>query len=210
MNILVDENSTRNNIIHLLKKNGSMSIDELSKCIDITPMGIRQHLLALEKKDMVTYTARKRGIGRPGFIYMLTEVANELFPEAYDEFALGILRDITRYDGPEKIDQILGWRRNRMLGLKKEALAGAENIEDTLNSFKQLLEADGHLVELSRNNGHYHLKQYHCPISKVAREFGDVCKHELQLYRELIGKNVIREQSVSEGAPACLYVIPAA
>jgi predicted ArsR family transcriptional regulator len=209
MNIFVDENSTRNNIVHLLKKNGSMSIDELSKCIDITPMGIRQHLLALEKKDMVTYTVRKRGIGRPGFIYMLTEAANELFPMTYDQFALGILRDITRYEGPEKIDQIFGWRRNRMLESKKVALAGEQNIEDTLHHFKALLEADGHLVELSRNNGHYHLKQYHCPISKVAREFGEACKHELQLYRELIGKNVIREQSVSEGAPACLYVIPA-
>lgn len=209
MNILVDENSTRNNIILLLKRNGSMSIDELSKCIDITPMGIRQHLLALEKKDMVTYTIRKRGIGRPGFVYMLTEGANELFPKAYDEFALGILRDITRYEGQEKIDQILGWRRNRMLELKKEALNGKEGMEETLNDLKRLLEADGHLVELSRNNGHYHLKQYHCPISKVAREFGDVCKHELQLYRELIGKNVVREQSVSEGALACLYIIPA-
>jgi predicted ArsR family transcriptional regulator len=209
MNIFVDENSTRNNIVLLLKKNGSMSIDELSKRIDITPMGIRQHLLALEKKDLVTYTVRKRGIGRPGFIYMLTDAANELFPKAYDEFALGILRDITKYEGAGKIDQIFGWRRNRMLELKKGVLAGSENIEDTLHNFKKLLEEDGHLVDLSRNNGHYHLKQYHCPISKVAREFGEACKHELQLYRELIGKNVIREQSVSEGAPACLYLIPA-
>ncbi|MEJ2697212.1 MAG: transcriptional regulator [Candidatus Sulfobium sp.] len=209
MNIVVDENSTRNSIILLLKKNGGMSIDELSKSVDITPMGIRQHLLALEKKDVVTYTVRKRGIGRPGFIYMLTEAANELFPKTYDEFALGILRDITRYEGPDKIDQIFGWRRDRMLELKKEALAGGESVEETLNRFRQLLEADGHLVDLSRNNGHYHLKQYHCPIGKVAREFGDVCKHELRLYRELFGKNVIREQSVSEGAPACLYVIPA-
>lgn len=210
MNISVDENSTRNSIILLLKKNGGMSIDELSKRIDITPMGIRQHLLALEKRDLVTYTVRKRGIGRPGFIYELTDMANELFPKSYDEFALGILRDITRYEGPEKIDQIFSWRRNRMLQLRKDVLSGGEGIEDTLKHFKQLLEADGHLVDLSRNNGHYELKQYHCPISKVAREFGNLCKHELQLYRELIGNDsVIREQSVSEGAPACLYIIPA-
>lgn len=210
MNIFVDENSTRNNIILLLKRNGGMSIDELSKRIDITPMGIRQHLLALEKKDLVTYTVRKRGIGRPGFIYMLTETANELFPKTYDEFALGILRDINRHEGREKIDQIFAWRRSRMLELKKEALDGRKDIEDTLNRFTQLLEADGHLVDLSRNNGHYHLKQYHCPIRRVAQEFGDVCKHELRLYRELFGDNVVREQSVAEGAVACLYVIPAA
>lgn len=209
MNILVDENSTRNSIILLLKKNGGMSIDELSKRIDITPMGIRQHLLALEKKDLVTYTARKKGIGRPGFVYMLTENANELFPKTYDEFALGVLRDIVRHDGPERIDQIFDWRRKRMLEVKKEALVKTESIENTLNRFRHLLEADGHLVDLSRNNGHYHLKQYHCPIHKVAREFGDACKHELRLYRELFGESVVREQSVAEGAAACLYIIPA-
>jgi len=209
MNILVDDNSTRNSIVLLLKKNGAgMSIDELSRHIDITPMGIRQHLLALEKKDLVTYTVRKRGIGRPGFVYMLTEKANELFPTKYDEFVLGILRDIARYEGPEKVDQVFGWWRKRMLQLKGEVLADRLSREDALNRFKGMLEEDGHLVELSGNNGHYHLKQYHCPVRKIAREFDQVCKHELQLYRELFGKDVTREHSVSEGAPACLYLIP--
>jgi predicted ArsR family transcriptional regulator len=210
MDFLTDNNATRHNIILLLKKNGAgMSIEELSRCIDITPMGIRQHLLALEKKDLVTYTIRKRGIGRPGFVYMLTEKANELFPKTYDEFALGILRDIAKYEGPAKVDRIFSWRRSRMLEMKKAVLAEGQSTEDALNHFKRLLETDGHLVELSRNNGHYHLKQYHCPIGKVAKEFDEVCKHELQLYRELFGRDVTREQSVSEGAHACLYVIPA-
>lgn len=210
MNMLVAENQTRNSIILLLKKNGAgMSIDELGRSIDITPMGIRQHLLALEKKDLVTYTVRKRGIGRPGFIYMLTEKANELFPKSYDEFALGLLRDIASHEGPEKVDQILSWRRNRIVRLKKEALADKGNTEDSLNHLKQLLEDAGHLVDISRNNGHYHLKQYHCPIGRIAQEFSSVCKHELQLYRELFGNSVIREQSLPEGAPACLYIIPA-
>jgi predicted ArsR family transcriptional regulator len=50
MNMLLDENSKRNSIIQLLKKSSGLSIEELSKSINITPMGIRQHLLSLEKK----------------------------------------------------------------------------------------------------------------------------------------------------------------
>lgn len=208
MNIFVDENSTRKNIILLLKKNGGMSIDDLSKVIDITPMGIRQHLLALEKKSVVTYTARRRGIGRPGFIYMLTDTANDLFPKLYDNFAVGLLRDIKKHEGNEKIDKIFSWRRERLFKMKKEALSGKEGIDDVLHAFKDILQADGHLVELSKNSNHYYLKQYHCPINKVSSEFKEACKHELLLYRDLIGKNVTREQTMSEGAPACLYVIP--
>lgn len=206
---MIEENSTRKNIILLLKKNGGMSIEDLSKVIDITPMGIRQHLLALEKKGIVNYIARRRGIGRPGFIYMLTNSANGLFPESYDSFAIGLLRDIKKHEGGEKLEKIFNWRRERLLKMNKEALSTKENLDDTLHAFKNILEANGHMVEISRNNGHYHLNQYHCPIHKISSEFKEACKHELQMYRDLISKNITREQTLSEGAQSCLYVIPA-
>jgi predicted ArsR family transcriptional regulator len=208
MNFFMHENSTRKNIILLLKKNRGMTIDELSKIIDITPMGIRQHLLTLEKKGFVTYKIKKHGIGRPGFVYTLTDVANELFPKTYDHLALGILRDIKKHEGHEKIERIFGWRRERPFKIKKDALAGNDNLDETLHSLKNMLELEGHFIELSKNPGHYHLTQFHCPIGKVAHEFKDACSHELQLYRDLIGKDVKREHSVCEGAHSCLYVIP--
>jgi len=208
MDIFIEENSTRKNIILLLKKNGGMSIEDLSKVIDITPMGIRQHLLALEKKGIVTYFTKRKGIGRPGFIYMLTDTANNLFPEAYDSFAVGLLKDIRKHEGGEKIDKIFSWRRDRLFKISKEALSGKENLDDKLHAFKNILETNGHIIDISRNNGHYHLKQYHCPIHKISSEFKEACKNELQLYRDLISKDITREQTLSEGAPSCLYVIP--
>ncbi|MGC2063453.1 MAG: metalloregulator ArsR/SmtB family transcription factor [Thermodesulfovibrionales bacterium] len=209
MDFTIDDNSTRRNIIQRLKKTGGMTIDELSRQINITPMGVRQHLLSLEKKGVVSYIARRQGIGRPGFIYMLTEAANDFFPNTYANFSLEMLRDINKHDGPRKIEQMFGWRRERMLNMYRNALAGREGIDDTLNGLKQLLESQGHFIELSRNNGHYHLKNYHCPINKIATEFKEACKHELQMFQDLLGKNVTREHTVSDGSICCLYVIPA-
>lgn len=208
MNFFLDENSTRKQIILLLKKTGGMSIDELSKIIDITPMGIRQHLLALEKKGIVTYFSRKRGIGRPGFVYTLTDAADNLFPKSYENFALGILRDIKKHEGQEKIDKIFTWRRERLLKLKREALSNKDSLEEVLNVLKQQLESEGYIVEIAKNSKNYHLTQYHCPIHKISSEFKEACRHELQLYRDLINKDVTREQAISEKAPACHYLIP--
>ncbi len=210
MGLFIDDNQTRKSIIHLLKKSGGMSIDELSKDISITPMGIRQHLLSLEKKGIVTYTAKKHGIGRPGFIYQLTEAADELFPKSYGSFAIEVLRDIEKYDGKDKIDKIFRWRKERLLKSMKEALSGKEDIDSIVNGLKNILESEGHFVDLSRHNGSYHLKQYNCPINKIALEFKSVCKHELQLYRDLTGKDITKIQSLSEGDPSCTFVIPVA
>jgi predicted ArsR family transcriptional regulator len=209
MDFTIDDNSTRRNIIQRLKKAGGMTIDELSRQINITPMGVRQHLLSLEKKGVVSYIARRQGIGRPGFIYMLTEAADDFFPNTYDNFSLEMLRDIQKHDGPLKIEQIFSWRKERMLKTYHNALAGKEGIDDTLNGLKQILEGQGHFIELSRNNGHYHLKNYHCPISKIAVEFKEACRHELQMYQELLGNNVTREHTLCDGSVCCLYIIPA-
>lgn len=209
MNIHLDDNSTRNSIIQLLKKSGGLSIEELSKSIHITPMGIRQHLLSLEKKRIVTYISKKHGIGRPGFVYMLTDAADALFPKSYAKFAVEILNDIKQYDGPEKLDMLFRRRKDKQLKTMKDAFAGMETLDDTLNGLKNMLESEGHIVELARNNGHYHLKQYNCPINKVSSEFKGICTYELQLYRELFGEQVTREQNMAEGSPACFYKIPA-
>ena len=206
---MLDENSTRNSIIHLLKKSGGLTIEELSKSINITPMGIRQHLLSLEKKNVVTYIAKKHGIGRPGFVYMLTDSADALFPKAYDKFAIEILKDIKAHDGPEKLDSIFRRRKDKQLDIIKDALAGLETLDSTVNGLKNLLESEGHFVELTRSNGHYYLKQFNCPVNKIAAEFKDICRYELQLYRELLGEQVTREQNITEGFPACSYKIPA-
>lgn len=209
MKSLFEDNPTRKNIILLLRKSGGMSIEELSKIINITPMGIRQHLLALENKGFVAYTAKKHGIGRPGFIYRLTEMADELFPKSYDSFAIGILKDIEKHEGREKIDKIFKWRRERLFNLRKDALPPKADIEETLSGLKNLLESEGYLVELTRHNGSYHLTQYNCPINRVAVEFNAACAHELQLYRDLIRKDITRKHSLSDGSNSCLYLIPA-
>jgi len=208
MNFFVDERSTKKEILLLLKKSGGMSIDELSKIIPVTPMGIRQHLITLEKKGLVGYAPIKKGVGRPGFVYKLNEAAEELFPQTYDNLALGILKDIRKHDGNEKIGKIFDWRRERIFNESKEALTGKETVGEKLDALKGFLENEGHLVEISNGTDHYNLKQYHCPIKKVAAEFEEACSSELRLYRDLLGKDVKRTQTVSEGADACLYVIP--
>ena len=208
MLIKVDENPTRQNIITLLKKNGGMTIEDLSKKISITPMGIRQHLLSLEKKGLVSYTAKKHGIGRPGFVYMLTESADDLFPKTYDRFALDILKEVKKNDGQEKINKIFGWQQDKVLRQKKEALSGLSGIDEMMQGLKNLLVSEGYLAELEKEGDNYILKTYNCPIRKVAAEFNEVCLEELHLFRVLLHRNVSIEQCMAQGSPSCIFSIP--
>lgn len=65
----------RRQILTALKKQGSLSVDDLSRCLGITPMGIRQHLAVLERDNLVMISSVRRGMGRPSYLYRLTELA---------------------------------------------------------------------------------------------------------------------------------------
>jgi predicted ArsR family transcriptional regulator len=202
------ENPTRKRILLMLKKNGSMSVDSLSKEVSITPMGVRQHLLILERKGIVDSVTKKHGVGRPGFLYKLTDRADDLFPKAYQEFSIDILVDIEGNDGKDKIDGIFKRRKERIVSKLMKLFSGTDNLADRLNAFADVLQNSGCIVELDENSDHFRLKQFNCPISKVALKFKEACYYDLQVFRELIRDDVARQQCLSDGDNACVYVIP--
>ena len=204
----INENPTREKIIFLLKKNGPLSIEDLSKELHITSMGIRQHLLSLERKGYINYVTKRQGIGRPAFLYRLTEKAQNLFPTVYDEFILDTFRDIESNEGKQKIEELFQWRKNRFLKDLRESSLEKKTLPDTLSAITNHLDKKGYLSELRDTNNHYSLKVFNCPIYRLASEYREACQFDLQMFKELIGKEVSREECIVDGDTSCIYTIP--
>lgn len=202
-----NENPTREKIMMLLKKQGPMPIEGISKELNITSMGIRQHLLSLERKGLIDYVTKKQGIGRPAFLYRLTDKAKNLFPKSYHIFMLDTLRDIKKNDGRDKIDEIFKWRKMRLLDDTKDVFSD-KDLYEKIFVFMDYLESKGYLVELDENDNYYTLKEFNCPILLVAIEFNEACKHELQLYKDILGSEVKRQECITDGDLSCTYIIP--
>ncbi len=207
-NNVIEENPTRQRILLLLKKRGWMTTDDLSKELKITPMGIRQHLLALEKKGIVTYKAKRHGIGRPGFLYMLTDEADDLFPKRYHIFLIDILKEIERREGRGKVDDLFRFRMESLLERIKNGINGGRGLSERIERISEMLQREGYLAEVEEDGESYYLKQYNCPISVVSRIYKEACRYELEMYRELLGDGVSRTACLSDGASACIYRIP--
>lgn len=208
MELCLTDNPTRKKILLALKKRGSMSVEDLSGEVNITPMGVRQHLLILEKNGAVEYVTKKHGVGRPGFLYRLTENADDLFPKSYQSFAMDILADIERYDGRNKIDEIFRRRKEQTVQEMRKLLSGTDTLSGRLHTFTDLLRKDGFIAELEEGSKHFKLTEHNCPVSKIALRFKEACTYDLQIFREVFGKDVLREQCLSDGDRACVYTIP--
>ncbi len=204
----VNENPTREKIIFLLKKYGPLSIEDLSNELGITSMGIRQHLLSLERKGYIDYVTKRHGIGRPAFLYRLTEKAQNLFPAAYDEFLIETFKDIEHLEGKQRIEELFKWHKNRFLRDLRDSVPERKNLRERLTMLADVLDAKGYLAEVQDANNHFSLRIFNCPIYRLSAEFGDACRYDLLMFREFIGKDISREACIVDGDTACIYRIP--
>ncbi len=200
-------NSTQWKIVYLLKKNGEMSVEEIGQILSITSIGVRQHMLNLERNGFVTYRIQKHGVGRPAFKYSLTEKSDELFPDNYRNFTLDIFKAIEEIDGRKKLSLILKKRKEKILEEKRKLLAGVNDPKERIKVFIDSLKDEGYIVELTMRNDVYEVSQYNCPLAGVSKQYQETCRYELELYRELFHSSVIRRMCYADGDRYCVYVI---
>lgn len=203
----LEDTQTKDRIIMLLKKAGGLTAEQLSKQVGITPMGIRQHLLTLERKGIVSYEAKKHGIGRPIFIYRLTGKADDLFPKLYHWFALDLLKDLESIDGRDKINELFRLRKERILKEKSALLEGVGGLAGKLKALAGILDEEGYIMDAKEDGDGYLLTSYNCPLSKVAGSYGEVCQYEHELINDLLGGNVSRVSSMINGHDSCSFRI---
>ena len=82
--------------------------------------------------------------------------------------------------------------------------------DEVMHGLRNLLVSEGYLADLEKEGDTYFLKTYNCPIRKVATEFHETCQEELQLFRELLQRDVSLEQCMGQGSPSCIFSIPSA
>lgn len=205
---LPSETSTQLKFIMKIRRTGGITVDELSRQMGMTSMGVRQHLRALESKGIVRYTVKKHSIGRPKFFYTLTAKAYQFFPHGYNRLLTEFLRFLKKTDGRVKVDRLFRQRKENLFLEKDAILPERTNLPARVYAMAEMLNQDGYMVELEETDRAFKFKKFHCPILEVAKEFKDPCKYELELYRSLLHEGVLREHCYVEGASTCTYIIP--
>ncbi len=205
----IENGQTKDKIIILLKKNDGLTTGELSRHVGITPMGIRQHLLALERKNLIRYEMKKNGIGRPAFVYRLTELADDVFPKGYPSFTLDLLSDLEATDGRDKIDAVFRKRKERLFE-KMAGLLARYDFDEKINVLSTVLGENGYFVELADEGNGYALNLYNCPISRISYSYSEACNYEMELISELLGTPATLNKAVSNRDSYCSVGIPKA
>jgi predicted ArsR family transcriptional regulator len=202
----------RRDLLLRLRIDGPSSPDQLATRLGASRTGVLQQLRALEAARLVGRQTVRHGVGRPRHLYDVTADAQGLFPANYDGLATGLLAAIEAIGGDDLLEQVFAARR-RQLGARvrediADRLTGDAPLLDRVRELAVIQAANGYLANTSvGTDGTIRLEEHNCAIYHVALGSPAACQAELDLFTEILGADVVREQHIASGDRCCSYRI---
>jgi predicted ArsR family transcriptional regulator len=204
---------SQDRIMQRLKTRGPQSVKILSKQLDMTTMGVRQHLAELESKGIVGQTQEERQIrGRPVHLWKLSAAGHGRFPDMHSQTTIELIDVIRSTLGEQSLNQLIEQRSEKIEAQYRKQLDASEpGLQLQIERLAQLRSAEGYMAEVRLLPDGFMLIENHCPICTAAKSSQQFCKTELDLIQRLLeGKAVVtRTDHLLAGARRCAYKITA-
>jgi len=117
-----------------------------------------------------------------------------------------LLRNLEELDGRDKIGKVLNHRREKLFQ-KYGVLLNGDDLKKKVEVLVQLREEEGYMTELEEEEDYFIFKEHNCPIHCVAENYPEVCRNELELFRQLLNCPVERLEHLVQTEMACIYRI---
>ncbi|HEX7949173.1 MAG TPA: helix-turn-helix domain-containing protein [Candidatus Limnocylindrales bacterium] len=206
--------SLRRDLLLRLRVDGPSTPDQLAARLGASRTGVLQQLRALEAAHLVSRQTIRHGVGRPRHLYDITADAQDLFPSGYESLAAGLLAAIEAVGGNDLLEEVFA-ARCRQLGTRVRQDMAARVADDAplLDRVQELAviqTANGYLAGAVVNvDGSIRLQEHNCAIFHVAAGSPAACQAEIELFSDVLGADVVREQHITAGDRCCSYRISA-
>ncbi len=199
----------RRAILLHLRRVGPSVPDAISAAIGASRSGVAQQLRALDTAGLVTRTSVRHGVGRPRHLYDITSDAQDLFPSNYDGLATGLLAAILEVGGETLVEDVFAARRRQAEARLRErmdaSLPSDAPLEDRVRELARLQDELGYVSEARVDADGIRLLEHNCAVLDVASGMPVACRSELELFREVLGVNLVRERHIAAGDRCCEY-----
>ena len=199
----------RERVLFYLRRNGEASVGEMSRGLGLTQVTVRKHVAALLQEGVVSPPEKRRlgGPGRPEQSYALTEKAEPLLPDNYQDLARAVVGVLENRHGAE-------WVRKLLLTAGTQAAAGFglqgdREDEEFLPQVLSGLDRRGYLSAAGTWSGRRCITFAHCPYLQAARASPVVCAFDQAMLETLLGEPVVIFRRIAEHDEQCMFVLGA-
>jgi predicted ArsR family transcriptional regulator len=201
--------TTKQQLLVLLKRTGSVTVEEAAGALSIASMTARQHLINLERDGLVVTQRVRRANGRPHYLYLLTAKGEEMFPRRYDLLARIFLDEVGALT-PDQIEGLSATEKRSLL-IQRSADTLAErfrfnvdgrSLESRVAEVTNVLHLIGGFAEWIHVEDGYEIRDYNCVFATLVDESESCCDGHARLITQLL-KWPARHESVENGTVRC-------
>lgn len=197
----------RSVILQTLSQRGALTLDELARVAQRSPLATRYHvgLLVAEGLLMADDAARDARVGRPPRVYALTARAHARLPQQVDWLVAQMLDEWA-----DALSEKKARARLRRIGRRLAALAPlarSTRLGARLTRAVDFLSARGYPARWEKDGGDYVVRVAHCPYAGVAQTHPMVCEIDLALFGALMQVSFKLTQCLARQDAECVFVI---
>jgi predicted ArsR family transcriptional regulator len=198
----------RQQIIEILKRKGSATVDELSQSLGISTVTVRHHLDILQSEGLVPEPVVEHRVqaGRPQHRYGLTNAAIETLPKNYDELADHLLVELKSRPNAREANAVFE-EMGRRLAAESPSPVKGETPEQRLDRIVDFLNQKGYLAHWKKSDQGIILHTCNCPYSSLAEKHPELCIMDASLIASLTNTTAQCICRIANQETSCAYML---
>ncbi|MCK4742753.1 MAG: HTH domain-containing protein [Sulfuriflexus sp.] len=210
MSVLVTIGQRQKSLLKLLLHSpAGLTVDELSKALEISRNAVKQHLVSLKGNDFIESSTMSSTGGRPSKVYALTTEGKELFPRHYDLFTNLLMRLLKEKIGENTLKSYLVELGNQLASEFEGQMHDKDSLADRVSELTSIMYDLGYeaKAELGQD-GLYEIVASNCVFHKLATENNSVCDLDLSLISALLKNvNIEHKECMVKGGSCCRFTV---
>ncbi|QPK63348.1 HTH domain-containing protein [Methylomonas sp. LL1] len=190
----------------LLNSAAGMSIDEMAAELEISRNAVKQHLVMLEKQQLVREAALTSTGGRPARSYTLTEQGVNRFPKQYAWFCNLLLNDLAAELSSEALEKMM-WNMGVKLAQSLAPQFSHKQPDQKLAALVELMQSLGYHAELEPRQGQPSIKAVNCVYHDLAQQHPELCHFDQALISTLLEKPIQQTDCMAKAGCVCRFKV---
>lgn len=196
--------STRETVLHTIKASPNITVEALAIAADVSPVTVRHHLNALQADGLIESESVRRKVGRPYYVYSLTERGQEQFPKRYVRLTSRLLDELKERLPKREMDSIFVSVVDAILEERRGEFEHL-SFEKRMDYLVDLLAEEGFLSTWEETATGYKLVEYSCPYMSIGGEHSEVCTLDSRLIMGVLQLPVRQHSCMLEGDTCCEF-----
>lgn len=190
----------------VLAVRGEATVADISGDLGLNQANIRRHLEVMRAEGLVDVTIRRHEIGRPSYLYKLTELAEEMsshYPRLVDRM---VKRLASQPNSAPLLIELFNGVAEDVAGAHRQQVTGStlgQRVAETSIALKE----EGIVDHWRKDDDGFHLMNTTCPYRKAAEASDAPCNADHRVVESLIGVPVEQVSRIVDGHHMCEYVI---